>query len=73
MFIFNQQMEGDRQEPFNSGLIGPDSFSALRHSEVAELVEKDKLMDAVFLYRTLHGASFEEARALVEDIKLRLG
>ena len=77
MFNFNQKTTGgcpNNETPsLKSRLAGADALSALKHAEVAELVEKDKMMEAVLLYRTLHGASFEEARDLVENIRLRLG
>lgn len=50
-----------------------EKINPLDDAEITDLVEKGDMMEAIRLYRTLNGSSFEEARSLVEDIQLRLG
>jgi ribosomal protein L7/L12 len=39
--------------------------------ETVELVKKGHLLEAIRLHRSIHGTSLEEARAMVEDIRMR--
>ncbi len=54
---------------------GPSAAEAILSDdlEVVECVKKGDLMEAIRLYRSIHGSSFEEAKSIVEDIKTRLG
>ncbi len=55
-----------------NGTSAPNT-SSTDDVEIVEHIKRGDMMGAIKVYRSIHNSSFEEAKAVVEDIKARLG